>query len=164
MEKRRHADMCGQLVEHGDETKTRADRCCEKMYAKIVESNNGTKRNALIYATDGGYINIVRLLLDKGADINVKDRYDATPLIIATENEDTDMVQLLLDRGANTNIQESDGYTAFSTAVENGSADIVKLLEPHIMSTKIQRIFRDILTKRKEGTQYVYEGIFRVEG
>ena len=118
-----------------------------------VKENNGARRNALIYATDRGYIDIVQLLLDKGADINVHDIYDATPLIIATENEDKEMVKLLLDKGANTNIQESDGYTAFSTAVENGSADIVKLLEPHISSTKIQRIFRDRLTKRKKRTQ-----------
>ena len=96
---------------------------------------------------------MVQLLLNKGADPNIRDNDGSTQLIIASFRGYTELVRLLLENGANPTIMAYDGSTAFSTAVENQNADIVRLLEPHNRSTKIQSRFRGRQTRRKARTQ-----------
>lgn len=49
--------------------------------------------------------NLVRLLLQKGANLNRKDNSGDTPLHIAVENGTEEMVKLLLDWGADTKVE-----------------------------------------------------------
>lgn len=56
---------------------------------------------ALSFASDKGHIQVVRYLLDKGAEINVSDSfYRATPLSWAISNDHRDVALLLLSKGA----------------------------------------------------------------
>ncbi len=56
---------------------------------------------ALSYACDRGHIEVVRVLLEHGADINVKDTfYNATPLSWAVFKGHAEVVRLLLKKGA----------------------------------------------------------------
>ena len=81
-------------------------------------------------------LDTVKLLLDRGADINHQNMYGWTPLMHASRYSNTDSsintVKLLLDRGANINIQNSSGRTAlmFATGESNhdSSLDTAKLL------------------------------------
>ena len=57
---------------------------------------------ALLYAAHFGQTEIVELLLDRGADIEAKDRYGNTALIRTAFTDDIEIVKLLLDRGAQT--------------------------------------------------------------
>ena len=92
---------------------------------------------ALIRASDKGYVDIVKLLLDYGADPNIQSEEGGdTALILASTHPDTwhvytDIVRLLLENGANPNIQTEWGQTALSGAKNWGHTDIVKLLENH---------------------------------
>ena len=72
---------------------------------------------------------IMKLLLDKGADINIRDDSDlSTSLMIAVSNEDIIMTQILLLRGADVNNQNILGYTALMIATLKGNAPLVNML------------------------------------
>ena len=74
-------------------------------------------------------MDIVRLLLERGALIDkAKDNGD-TPLIIASEEGHVDTVRLLLEKGASIEEVDNDGDTPLTTARDNGHSEIVHLLE-----------------------------------
>ena len=51
-------------------------------------------------ASDEGYLEIVRLLLDYGADVAARGSDDSTPYQLATRNGFDDIAKLLLEHGA----------------------------------------------------------------
>lgn len=63
-----------------------------------VHLEDDHKQTALHLAAD---VNIARLLLKKGAQIDVADQYHLTPLLRAAENGRADVMRLLLQKGAN---------------------------------------------------------------
>ena len=64
-----------------------------------------------------GNFDIVKLLLDRGADTNLQNREDYTALIRAGWNGHIEIVRLLLDRGADPNIRDDLGMTALMMAL-----------------------------------------------
>jgi hypothetical protein len=81
------------------------------------------------------YAAIARLLLDKGANLEVRDKHGATPLLYAAGYGETAVVKLFLERGANIEETNSDGRTALIAAACNcpiidmpDTADSVRLL------------------------------------
>ena len=96
-----------------------------------INNNNGLGIGPpLLYAVDKGQIEIVELLLDKGADIDSIDVSQQTALMVASGMGHFGIVELLLKRGANVNATENDGYTAliYASSGEDGHPEIVKLL------------------------------------
>jgi ankyrin repeat protein len=79
-------------------------------------------------ASDGGYTEIVKLLLDKGADVNEMNNTITNSLILASNRGYTEIVKLLLSNGANVNLTNKDKDSPLILASENGYVDIVKLL------------------------------------
>ncbi|XP_063426811.1 ankyrin repeat family A protein 2-like [Mytilus trossulus] len=94
-----------------------------------------------------GHTEIVKILLDRGADCNILDRNDESPLLKACELGLTEIVNILLDRGADCNILDrndespllkacgadynkgdSSGKSPVIKACENGHTEIVKML------------------------------------
>jgi ankyrin repeat protein len=74
----------------------------------------------------------MKLLIDRGANINVQDKYGRTPLHLACENVDSERhhecIEYLLQHGANPSIQDDFGRTPLHTAVEKGCLECVRLL------------------------------------
>ena len=69
----------------------------------FVRGNTG-RRTALHYAVGGSHADVVRLLLDRGADPNLRDDGDnAIPLCFACEKDDLEIVRLLVEHGADVN-------------------------------------------------------------
>ncbi len=84
---------------------------------------------ALHHAALAGHLEVVRTLIDAGANVNYRtvDTY-RTPLHHAALNGHTEIVQLLLDAGAKTGERDKEERTARDLAEDNHS-DIVRLLD-----------------------------------
>jgi ankyrin repeat protein len=74
---------------------------------------------ALMFAAWVGAHDIVRPLVEAGAEINSRSASEATPLMYAAMSGDLPSLQILLDKGANPNLQEQSGMTALMYAVIN---------------------------------------------
>ncbi|KAI9316116.1 acyl CoA binding protein-domain-containing protein [Dichotomocladium elegans] len=71
---------------------------------------------ALHHASDRGYVEIVKLLLDSGANVNAKSPDNETALHYACISEQLETAQLLIERGCDVNIRDTSGATAFEQA------------------------------------------------
>ncbi|KAJ5634581.1 hypothetical protein N7528_002423 [Penicillium herquei] len=78
-------------------------------------------------ATCRGFEGIVRVLLDKGAEVNGKTKRGSTALHLALR-EKTTIAQLLLDHGADPSLEDKNGQTPLQVAAANGDEDMVKFL------------------------------------
>ena|SRR2546430_1767550 len=74
------------------------------------------------------YTQIVRILLERGADINAQDQWGRSALMIAADAGYLDTVKLLLDWEANVHLKDMRGYTALMRAAWKGHLDIVNAL------------------------------------
>src|SRR5262245_31045795 len=124
---------------------TPADTSAESFYAAI-RSNDLQKLQALIqggadvnvkerrggatpvmHAAAIGSVDALKLLIDKGADVNARGPAGATALMWAVT--DIAKVRLLVDRGAQVNAASDLGRTPLLlAAMSDGSSEIVKLL------------------------------------
>lgn len=75
----------------------------------------------------------VRLLLDRGADINAAARNDmkVQPLHAAVASHNAETTALLLERGAEPNARQQAGYTPLMSAASAGRSDLVDVLLRH---------------------------------
>ena len=83
---------------------------------------------ALDFVAIYGHTDTAKLLLDRGANIDLADNDGKTALDFAAINGHLHIVTLLLDRGANINIADNGGKTALMMAVENDNIDTAQLL------------------------------------
>ena len=84
-----------------------------------------TNLPALIRASEYGHTEIVRLLLDRGADINSQNDSGDTALIIKSKHGKVDMAEFLLDCGADPNIKNIKGDTALMSAARYSNSILV---------------------------------------
>ena len=69
---------------------------------------------------------VVRMLLDAGADPNISDNGGMTPLIVNARN--LEIAQMLIAHGADVNARANDGFTPLLNA---GTAEVARLLLEH---------------------------------
>jgi ankyrin repeat protein len=75
-------------------------------------------------------LELVTLLLDRGADVNARDNFlGSTPLTQAASEGLLEAVRLLLDRGANISAKGEEDRTALKIAQRKGHKEIVELLK-----------------------------------
>ena len=91
-------------------------------------ARNDLKATPLHSAAAGKHTHIVKLLLDLGADPNVREQGGFTPLHAAAQNDDIDTVRTLLLGGADLTLKSQDGKTALDVAMETGNEKASALL------------------------------------
>ena len=75
---------------------------------------------------------MVRLLVEKGADVNAINYEGETALMIAVDAGDNpEVVKLLLEKGADVNARTKEGETALMIASKRLRLDAIKLLKAH---------------------------------
>ena len=127
---RRHFDRYGYTALMSAAENGYTDVVAKLLAAPNIDVNmksNTFRETALFIAVRNGTSDIVELLLDKGADVNTKNKNRISALVSAAANGKSDIVRQLLDKGADVN-KKSAGVTALISAAKNGETDIVKLL------------------------------------
>src|ERR1700754_25857 len=116
-----------------------------------VNAKTNYGATALSYACDKGHTEVVRLLLERGADPNVKDTfYGEVPIGWALDKGHTEIVKLLLAGGA----QGKD--RALVTGGDSGNLEIVKAaldkgdLNPETLTSALGRATRNKHTEVAE--------------
>jgi ankyrin repeat protein len=86
--------------------------------------------SALHLAASQGFGDIVLELIRRGADVNVQDISEVTPLHYAARKNKIETAKILLDAGANVNAKNIFGNPLIDAAM-NGHLEMVKLLLSH---------------------------------
>lgn len=91
------------------------------------------------YASNYGDLEIVKLLLDRGAKVNQPSSVGDSPLWLATRNDSVEIAELLLAKGADKNYKNASGVPLVFFASSEGSEKCLKLfldlkLDPNAQS------------------------------
>ncbi|KAF6108725.1 fibronectin type III and ankyrin repeat domains 1 [Phyllostomus discolor] len=72
---------------------------------------------------------VASLLIEGGADVNVRDKDGKTPLMVAVLNNHEELVQLLLDKGADVSVKNEFGKGVLEMARVFDRQNVISLLE-----------------------------------
>ncbi len=94
---------------------------------------NGTDKNyqgitALFVAVERGNIEIVEMLLNAGAKINVRAEDKRTPLLALDYSSTPELVRLLVRHGADLSAVDDSGNNVLHIAAENDNLEIIEIL------------------------------------
>lgn len=115
-----------------------------------ADVNNG--KSPLLEALSFKSFDLAERLIEKGADVNVKDEYGMTPLHYAATHSDGFFVDLLINKGAKINVKANDGMAPIDFALRQNHLNNVQLLIQKGADIKIWRM--DITFFNKLGFYY----------
>jgi len=81
----------------------------------------------LIWAATYNQVKVAKVLLERGADVNAREKDGGTALMCAAKDGNVKSVKFLLEHGADVHIKSNDGNTALDWAT--GNAQVIALLK-----------------------------------
>lgn len=93
-----------------------------------INAKNRARWNALAYACKYGHGNIVKYLVEHGADVNQTVNVGSTPLQVSLNKNYYNIADYLIRNGADVNIPDITGMTALAWAAKSGDLKTVKYL------------------------------------
>ena len=98
----------------------------EKQVLRSVDPKS--KRSPLHIACKHGYMHLIELFLNKGADVEARDKLLKTPLHYACENGHALVVKTLMENRADPFEKDNCGRTALHYAIYSGQTDVLAIL------------------------------------
>lgn len=101
-------------------------------HGALIEATDRRGFTPLMQAVEYGNREVVRVLLDRGSDVNAVDFSDGrSPLMLAINRQDMDMASQLLKGGADANLADKQGRFPIYQAAVSGFSSIIALLLDH---------------------------------
>jgi len=98
-----------------------------------VSAGDYDKRTALHLAASNGHTNICKWLIDKGADIYARDRFENTPLHDAMRHKHDSVIGVLRDAGAILEMNSASAASLLCKAAFKGDKEeIMRLVDCHV--------------------------------
>ena len=89
---------------------------------------SGHYTSALIVSSEKGNYEIVKYLLESGADVNIRNSNGETALIKAAAKKNYRVIKLLIESGADVNVKSGNAHTALIMASTIDDFNTIKLL------------------------------------
>ena len=106
---------------HNEDMNARARAVGRTYHALMIDICSCRNREELI-------IHAVKLLIARGHNLNVRNRYGYTPLHSSINENSIILAHALIRFGIDINAQTNDGMTAIMMAAQNGQLDLVNVL------------------------------------
>lgn len=90
------------------------------------QSPEGTALMAAVMKNDVG---LIKLLIEKNANLDLTNKTGVTALMLATQFKKIEIIKILLQHKANKLLKDNDGKTAFEYAVNTNDDTIIQLLK-----------------------------------
>ncbi|KZC14334.1 PREDICTED: transient receptor potential cation channel protein painless [Dufourea novaeangliae] len=124
--------------------------------AKVNRINEAHNRGPIHFATENGYQDVLRVLLNESTINPNLEAGQQTALHMAVKKNDLNCAELLLEKGASPNIPNNKGLTAVHIAAMKGQRDMVELIlqkSTHAVDLDSYKDYnnettRDVLTKK----------------
>lgn len=100
-----------------------------KAGAKIGTGKDLSTKPYIVFAAEICDLELIKLLIKKGANINTKGGQSETALIIAIQKRDSKIAAFLVEHGADVNSKDVGGVTAMKLAAKSGDKDIIEALK-----------------------------------
>ncbi|XP_064212242.1 ankyrin repeat domain-containing protein 17 isoform X4 [Tribolium castaneum] len=98
------------------------------MHANVEDRGIKGECTPLMEAASAGHLDIVKLLVKHGADVNAQSTSGNTPLMYGCAGGHTKVVEFLLEHGANVEDHNENGHTPLMEAASAGHVDLAKIL------------------------------------
>ena len=115
-------------AERGDHDKIKF-LVSERLVGVDLKDPGRSNATALHIASRSGHVNIVKFLVESGAEVNSKGPWDMTPLMYSVIFHRKAIAQYLLENGADPRIEDSRGRTALVHAVNEKQTEIEHLIQ-----------------------------------
>ena len=79
-------------------------------------------------ASQNGHLDVIRLLLDSGIPVDIRNGDPSTPLALASSEGKVEVGHFLIEREADVNARDKDGWTPLHFASRYGQLDAVRLV------------------------------------
>ncbi|EEB13686.1 BRCA1-associated RING domain protein, putative [Pediculus humanus corporis] len=122
---------------------TRKNENCKTTPKININKRNPKGETQLHLACKKSNFEVMKNLIDAGANLNAKDNAGWTPLHDSVFSGNTEVIKFLLDNGANVNIPGLENTTALHEAIAKGNRKVVELLLNYGADINAMNIFKE---------------------
>lgn len=135
-------------------------------YIKNIDARTNGGSTALHYACNFQLIDIVTVLLEKGANQNIIElEYDFYPIFYAVVQNNVEITKLLINYGANPNNQDYMGNTIIHYAIMNNHTEILYyIMNKYSIKNKNISVYMENINSKFNDNDGIDPNIVNIEG